>query len=47
MNFEKINSGLIVTPKSQCSGCSDDGKEVYKTNHTPQVTTNANRCTAK
>lgn len=47
MNFEKINSGLIVTPKSQCSGCSDKGQQVYSDKHSGQVATKANRCVAK
>lgn len=47
MNFEKINSGLIMTPKDRCSGCSDNGQQVYSGKHSGQAATKANRCIAK
>lgn len=47
MGFEKINNSPVVSPKSQCSGCSNQGQQVYSGNYSSQVSTNAGRCTAK
>ena len=47
MEFEKINSSSVVSPMSGCSGCSNNGKQVYSGNYSSQSATNAGRCTAK
>lgn len=44
MFFEKMPSITELLPLSGCSGCSNNGQQVYSGHYSSQTATNAGRC---
>ena len=46
MKFEKNPNLNEILPRSGCSGCSNQGQQVYSGNYSSQAASNAGRCSA-
>lgn len=44
MSFEKRNKESTIVPLASCSGCSNQGSQVYSGKYSSQAASQAGRC---